>query len=67
MSQETKKELKFGIMSVLFGIFGSLMGTIWYSAQLAKQVEHNSAQIQNLSGKIEKLTEVIIEAQKDKR
>ena len=57
-------ELSIGALTIILSILGSLLGTVWYASSIATSVEKNTETIQEINGKIEKLTIEIINLNK---
>ena len=64
MSEKAKWELKLSAISILIALAGSIAGTIWASSKIAHQVEVNTKHLDDIDGKIEKLSEILL---KEKR
>ena len=64
MSQQKKWELSIGAITILLSMAGSLMGTVWYAAQISHQVEANRKAIDDISDRMVELTKIIV---KEKR
>ena len=64
MSQQARWELKIGAITIALSILGSMLGTVWYAAQISQQVESNRKAIEDLSDRMVELTKIIV---KEKR
>ena len=64
MSEKTKAELRVAIATILITVTGSLIATVWYSAQLAHRVAVNTDHLKRIDKKIEKMAEIILKEKK---
>ena len=64
MSRENRISTVIGVTTILLSVFASMVGVLWYTAQIAYQIEVNSKNIEANSAKIGKLTEIIIKERK---
>ena len=63
MSKEDK-DLRVGVVSILVTIFLSLLGTIWYTAEVFHQVEVNTEHLYKVDMKLMEMSKIIF---KDKK